>query len=91
MFSGDIIDLVLVYRSQSGSHGVIIETLETMLDEDKPVLVIGDFNFCYHDNSSTLTGRYLHQKQCKQLVEEPTHIEGNLIDQAHVRDTRGVY
>ena len=90
IFSGDIIDLVVLYRSQSGSHGVIIETLETMLDEDKPVLVIGDFNFCYLDNSSNLTGRYLHQKQFKQLVEEPTHIEGNLIDQAHVRDTRAV-
>ena len=91
MFSGDVIDLVVLYRSQSGSHGVIIETLETMLDESKPVLVIGDFNFCYADNSSNLTGRYLDQSYFKQLVKEPTHIEGNLIDQAHVRDASGVH
>ena len=90
MFSGDVIDLVVLYRSQSGSHGVIIETIETMLDEDKPILVIGDFNFCYSDKFSNLTGRYLHQNNFRQLVKEPTHIEGNLIDQAHVRDTTGV-
>ena len=26
-----------------------------------------------------------------QLVKEPTHIEGNLLDQAHLRDTEGLY
>ena len=90
MFSCDVIDLLVLYRSQSGSHEVIKEILETLIDKEKPLLIIGDFNFCYLDYSSNLTGRYLHQNDFTQLVEEPTHIEGNLIDQAHVRDTKGV-
>jgi endonuclease/exonuclease/phosphatase (EEP) superfamily protein YafD len=85
-FTSDVIDLVVLYRSQNGSHSALIEILETLIDREKPILVIGDFNFCFLDDSSNLTKRYFHKNFFTQLVKQPTHIEGNSIDQAHVRD-----
>ena len=89
-FTSDFIDLVVLYRSQHGSHKNLTEALETLIDREKPFLVIGDFNFCFLDDSTNQTKRYLKENFFSQLVNEPTHIDGNLIDQAHVRDTKNV-
>ena len=68
-FTSDVIDLVELYRSQNGSHSALIEILETLIDTEKPILVIGDFNFCFLDDSSNLTKRYFQQNFFSQLVE----------------------
>ena len=59
--------------------------------EDKPQLVIGDVNFCFLNGSSNPTRKYFEENNFLQLVQDPTHIEGNIIDQAHVRDVEGKY
>ena len=89
-FSSDYIDLVVLYRSQNGNHKHLTETFETLIDREKPLMVIGDFNFCFLDDSTNQTKRYLNENFFSQIVNEPTHIEGNLLDQAHIRDTKGV-
>ena len=37
-----------------------------------------------------MTKQYFHENLFSQIVEEPTHIEGNLIDQANVRDVKEI-
>ena len=54
------------------------------------MMIIGDFNFCYLEHSSNLTGKYLAQHDFQQLVNEPTHIEGNILDHAYVHDKRKI-
>jgi hypothetical protein len=51
--------------------------------------VAGDFNFCHLSSSSNPTRRYLSENNFEQLIKEPTHIEGNILDQAHLRDIGG--
>ena len=58
-----------------------------MKTEDKPQLILGDFNFCHMDKTFNLTKNFLEKDKFKQLITEPTHIEGNLLDQAYWRDT----
>ena len=53
-------------------------------------MIIGDFNFCYIDTSN-LTKRYLQDKNYNQIVKEPTHLEGNLLDHAYIKDTKQVH
>ena len=60
-----------------------------MLEDGKPHLLVGDFNYCYLDCSSNSASKYLRSSEFKQLVKEPTHLEGNLLDQAHIRDING--
>ena len=90
-FSSSTIDIVVIYRSQGGNHNDLKENLATLMSKDKPQLVIGDFNYCYLENSSNSTKKYLQENAFNQLITEPTHIEGNLLDHAHVRDVQGMY
>ena len=54
--------------------------------EGKPLLVIGDINFCYLTSEFNVTKQYMERKQFIQMINEPTHIEGHLLDQAYLRD-----
>jgi exonuclease III len=89
-FTSDVIDLVVLYRSQSGNHKHLKQILETLMDKEKPLMVIGDFNFCFLENSFNCTKKYFDEHSFSQLVHEPTHIGGNLLDQALVRDTKKI-
>jgi exonuclease III len=89
-FTSDVIDLVVLYRSQNGDQNHLTLILEKLLDSEKPLLVVGDFNFCFMGNSSTPTKKYFHENHFQQLVQEPTHIEGNLLDHAYMRDMKRV-
>ena len=88
-FSSPIIDIMIVYRSQNGEYSMLNQNIETLTSNEKPQLIIGDFNFC-HKESSNLTKRYFQQQNFSQLVKDPTHIEGNLLDHAYLSDTDNV-
>ena len=87
-FNSTIIDIVVVYRSQNGNQKDLIEHLKLIKSSDKPQLILGDFNFCYKEDSLNSTLKFLKDNEFSQLIQEATHIEGNLLDQAHVRDLR---
>ena len=57
-----------------------------MQSEKKPQLILGDFNFCYLDKTYKSTRHFLKKENFCQLIAEPTHIEGNLLDQAYLKD-----
>ena len=87
-FISQAIDIVVIYRSQNGNHNDLIKNLNTLKIRDKPQLIIGDFNFCFQEGSLNPTLKYLQDNEFNQLIQEATHIEGNLLDQAHVRYLR---
>ena len=89
-FTSDLIDLLVIYRSQSCNHKHLTQILESLIDKEKPLMVLGDFNFCFLEKSLNCTRQFLNKHSFSQLVHEPTHIEGNLIDQALVRDTKKI-
>ena len=62
--------------------------MEDMIEKEKPQLVVGDFNFCHLDSPSNTTTTYLRKNEFEQLITEPTHIGGNILDQAHLRNIR---
>ena len=49
-------------------------------------MILGDFNFCHLDSTLNCTRKFLEDRNFQQLINEPTHIDGHLLDQAHVRD-----
>ena len=84
-FSSSVLDVIVLYRSQSASHLEVTNNIDTTLDPRKNQLIIGDFNFCCINDSSNATCEYLKRQNFKQLVHEPTHIGGHLLDQAYFR------
>ena len=89
-FSSSNLDIIVLYRSQQGSCEEMNNHLKEMITTDKPQLVIGDLNFCYLDKTFNSTKLYLEKHKFSQLINQPTHIEGHLLDQAHLRDMDGL-
>ena len=84
-FTSNDLDLIVLYRSQNGNYEELQRHLERMINKEKPVLLVGDLNFC-HLKDTNVTKLYLQHNNFSQIVAEPTHIEGNLLDHAYVRD-----
>ena len=88
-YSSDNLDIIVIYRSQQGNYDDLNQIIGEIKTEEKPHLVLGDLNFCYLDNQNNPTRKYLEVQRFTQLITNPTHIEGNLLDQAYLRDDHG--
>ena len=87
-FTSSTLDIISIYRSQKGNFNDLNSHINTIQSKDKPLLLIGDFNFCYRDQKSNPSKKYFAKQDFIQLIDEPTHIEGHLLDQAYVRDKK---
>ena len=85
-FISPILDIIVLYRSQGGSFKELNNFIEKLESEEKPMLVVGDFNFCFRDQPSNPTKTFLTRKSYQQLIHEPTHLEGHILDQAYIKD-----
>ena len=88
-FTSSTLDIIAIYRSQGGNYGDLNRYIEMMDSKGKPLLVIGDMNFCFLTSGMNQTKHFLGSKQFTQIINEPTHIEGHLLDQAYLRDCKG--
>ena len=87
-FSSRTIDIIILYKSQQESQRNLIQAIETMTQSSDAALVLGDFNYCYNKDSANAVNKYMKERKFKQLIAKPTHIEGNLLDQAYLLDTK---
>ena len=78
------IEIISIYRSQNGNPLEVNQKIEHMIKRGKPQLIIGDFNYC--QSSSNPNKKYLEENKFESLIDEPTHIEGNVLDQAYLQD-----
>ena len=78
-FTSNHLDIVTIYRSQQEVDENLIQAIQLMTKSEKAVLVIGD----YLDGSTSSTEKYMKDNKINQLINQPTHIEGNILDQAH--------
>ena len=85
-FKSIFLDIITLYRSQDGNYIQLKDKLSMMINLGRPTLIIGDFNYCYLSTNTNLLRDFLNLQDFKQLIQEPTHIDGNIIDQAYLRD-----
>ena len=81
------IDLLNIYRSNGADHNLLIQALDDLITEEKPTIIIGDFNISFNESTPNMIKTYLKNKSFSKLINEPTHIDGNTIDQAMIKDT----
>ena len=84
-FTSQNLDIIALYRSQRGNYNNLNQNIEIMKTEGKATLIVGDFNFCYKDHPCNTTRKYLENQKFSQLIIEPTHIEGHVLDQAYIK------
>ena len=83
-------DIINVYRSAGANNDNFIEDLKELIDLDKDVLILGDFNICY---KSQIENKVFEELNClgfQQLVQFPTHSEGHLLDLVFFHSTGGL-
>ena len=79
------LDIIALYRSQRGKYDELNDHIKLLKTDGKPVLITGDFNFCFLNDSNNPTKLYLKSKNFSQLINEPTHTEGHVLDQAYLK------
>ena len=82
----DGIDCISLYRSSNHSINDVRETLTSLVDVEKPTLVIGDFNLCAKKNANNGITVSLVQQGFQEIIDRPTHIQGGHIDHAYWLD-----
>ena len=81
------VDCMNVYRSSTAS---LVETADAILErikDDKPTLIMGDFNVCTVKQPHNSITRRLADLGFFQLVTKATHIRGGHIDHVYWRDS----
>ena len=86
-FTSSFVDILVLYRSQKGNFNDLNQHIDVMDTKDRPLLVIGDFNFCFLTSNNNQTKHFLLKKRFTQMINEPTHIDGHLLDHAYLRDS----
>ena len=84
-FSSTNQDVITIYRSQNCSYELLNKGINKLMTQKKPTLVVGDFNFCFKEHT-TSTKKFFVRNNFNQLVNEPTHIGGHILDQAYWSD-----
>ena len=90
-FSSHDIDILVLYRSQNCTLEELKNHLQALTGRNKPQIIIGDFNFSQLISSTNIISSYLRENKFTPLISEPTHNDGNVLDQAYVRDTANMY
>ena len=80
------VDLICLYRSQIGNSITLLQDLTKLIDTRRPTMIVGDFNCCYRENIHNKLVQGLLNLGFKQLIHEPTHIQGRTIDHAYLLD-----
>ena len=83
------LDLINIYRSQSGNSVLLLEKIKEQMEAGRITLITGDFNICFMENFTNRMIQGLLTLEFKQLVHEPTHIRGRHIDHAYLMDQSG--
>ena len=85
-FKSKLIDIIILYRSKEGSLEQLDNCLENIIDKKRPTLITGDFNINFLAPTKISTKLFFERNSFYGLVKKPTHIDGNLLDQAMVKD-----
>ena len=84
------LDLISIYRSKQGNQQEMNQIIKQLENRNVPQMVVGDFNFHYLEEGANSTKQFFKKENYSQLIMEPTHIEGNVLDQAYVKDESGL-
>ena len=83
-------DVITVYRTQDcttiSDNQQFVHILHELIDDSKPTIINGDFNFDYWKDKHNLVRVTMEAKGFRQLVTEPTTFRGNCIDHVYIRD-----
>ena len=58
-FTSPDLDIIALYKSQKGNFNDLNDNIKLLITDEKPVLITGDFNFCFLEDSNNTTRNFL--------------------------------
>ena len=55
----DIVDIIVLYKSQSGNMNVLEKIIKNFIDADTPTIIVGDFNVKFLNEKMNNTRSFL--------------------------------
>ena len=83
------VTIINIYRSSQANNEIVIKSLSSIIEnQDKSIIVCGDFNFCHRDEKSHPIYSYLSNNNFNPALEPslPTHREGRCLDNIWIRN-----
>ena len=84
--TNNMADIISIYRSQIANSTRIMQDLKELIDLERVTIIVGDLNVCYKDNFNNRLIQGLLHLGFSQVIHEPTHIQGRIIDQVFILD-----
>ena len=84
------LEVITVYRSDQGNLSELLDILKDLINPLVTTVVCGDFNICYLSNRKNKVTKYLEQNGFSQLMKEPTHMKGRLLDHFYFRPGKNI-
>ena len=81
-----IMDILFVYLSNGYDWKTLKKVLESFIQSEKDLAVIGDTNTNYLLDDDNFT-KFMKNKKFIQMIEEPTHESGGLLDQIYINES----
>ncbi|MCS5643815.1 MAG: AAA family ATPase [Dehalococcoidia bacterium] len=76
--------IIAAYRSSSSSIDAFTEDILKLISDGVATVIMGDMNVCVKESPSNYLLASLEGKGFSQMVKEPTHREGRVIDHIYV-------
>ena len=86
-FKKDLVCFIIVYRSNNGNLGSLIEYLLRLIKDESCALIMGDFNVCNEKKSNNVIKTSMQNNGFNLLIHHSTHICGGHIDHAYWKDS----
>ena len=83
------VTIINIYRSSQANNEIVIKSLSSIIEnQDKSIIVCGDFNFCHRDERNHPIYSYLSNNNFNPALEPslPTHREGRCLDNIWIRN-----
>ena len=81
---GSDLQVIATYRSSSSPLDAFTEDILKLITEGVPTVIMGDMNVCAKESPGNHLSASLERKGFSQMVKEPTHREGRVIDHIYV-------
>ena len=77
--------IISLYRSSRNPNDeLLISNIKRMIDPTRICIISGDFNLNYLTESNNIIIKELHRLGFKQMMDEPTHMQGGIIDHLYI-------
>ena len=80
-------DVINVYRSKEANRMDFLNDLGSLARGPKPCFIVGDFNIDYLKDPNNSIIQKISSCDFQQIVEEPTHSAGGLLDHVYVKNS----